>query len=137
MFLQEPIAGVGLGQFQARFVTGQYSHSDIIETLSTTGIVGFLLYQSFFVLLLVRLRRLLRMTRDPLERYQYKTMALAIVVIILFGLGGPHINSQPVFTFLATLSAYTWTKLHERRGGQVARPLGPQDPDLPRTQFRR
>lgn len=115
MFRANPIAGVGLGQFQAMFATGQYSHSDIVESLSTTGFVGFILYQSFYVLLLLRLRVLALLSQSHEERYQYRTMALAIFVIVLFGLGGVHMNSQPIFVFLATVSAYTWTRLHQKR----------------------
>jgi O-antigen ligase len=115
MFRNHPFAGVGLGQYKVLFATGAYSHSDIIEPLATTGGVGFLLYQSFYLILLVRLRKLYLATRDRGEQYRLKVMGLGMLVILLFGLGMPHICIQPVFIYLATLSAYTWTKLHEAR----------------------
>jgi len=113
MFGANPIAGVGLGQFKVYFPTGAYSHSDIIEPLATTGGIGFLLYQSFYVILLIRLRKLYVMTRDIGEQYRLKVMGLGMILILLFGLGMPHICTQPVFIYLAVISAYTWTKLHE------------------------
>jgi len=115
MFANHPITGVGLGQFKVHFQTGAYSHSDIIEPLSTTGALGFILYESFYIILLIRLRRIFLLLRDPTEQYRVKALMMLVVVILLFGLGGPHITAQPVFVLLATLSAYSWTKLHELR----------------------
>ena len=43
MFIRHPVCGVGLNNFGAHFVTGQYSHSDYIEPLATTGVIGFVL----------------------------------------------------------------------------------------------
>ena len=132
MFRENPIAGVGLGQFQTVFITGQYSHSDIIEPLATTGGVGILLYQSFYYILLFRLFKLLRLTRAPVDQYRFKVLIVSLIVILLFGLGSPNINSQPVFLYLATLSAYTWTKLHELRAG-VGAAMGLQPRPSPQT----
>jgi O-antigen ligase len=136
MFRSQPITGVGLGQFQALFVTGQYSHSDFVESLSTTGLVGMILYQGVYVLLIVRLRALIKLARDHAARYEYRTMLLAIVVIILFGLGGVHMNSQPIFTFLSALSAYTWTRLHEAKANMHLFAAGPALRGMPRVGVR-
>lgn len=117
MFRSSPITGVGLGHFMVNFFTHQYSHSDYIEPLATTGAVGFLLYQSFYVILMVRLRAILRRARDQIERYEIKNMILGMVAILLYGLGGPHFGSQMVFLYLALLSAYTFTIMQEQRAG--------------------
>jgi O-Antigen ligase len=121
MFLGSPIAGVGLGQFEFYYDKRSYSHSDIIEPLATTGGIGFILYESFYVILLVRLRKLIRWTRDENERYRLKLMVLMILSILCFGLGGPHILSQNTFVILITISAYTWARLQEKKvdGGRL------------------
>lgn len=124
MVAQAPVAGVGLGQFVMHYSRLVYSHSDLIESLSTTGIVGFILYQSFYVVLLVRLRRLIRLCRNEVERYRLKTMVLAIISALLFGLGSPHVTSPMTFLLLVTISAFTWTRYQELRAGRGPMPMG-------------
>jgi putative inorganic carbon (hco3(-)) transporter len=51
LFLEAPVAGVGLGNFNLRSEMGSYSHSDGAEILSNTGIVGFALYVGALVIL--------------------------------------------------------------------------------------
>ncbi|MGH7456175.1 MAG: O-antigen ligase family protein, partial [bacterium] len=50
MIKNNPIFGVGLGNFQALSRVGTESHSDYIEIAACTGIVGFLLHFSIYVL---------------------------------------------------------------------------------------
>jgi O-antigen ligase len=117
MFLQSPIVGVGLGQFPFHYSRMSYSHSDIIEPLATTGVVGFMLYQGFYFIMLIRLRKLIHWARDEYERYRLKCMVLMIICILLYGLGGPHVLSLNTFVILATISAYSWTRLQEIKNG--------------------
>jgi O-antigen ligase len=51
LFLEAPVAGVGLGNFNLRSEMGSYSHSDAAEVLSSTGLVGFGLYAGALVVL--------------------------------------------------------------------------------------
>ncbi len=111
LFSENPIFGIGLGNFSARSKYGKYSHSDMIESLACTGLIGFLLYQSFYVILVFRLIRLIRSTENLYSKYRLKLMLLGIVTVLFIGLGTPHYSSQPVFMILACISAYTW-KLH-------------------------
>lgn len=120
MFSEKPIMGFGLGQFQATHWSGLYSHSDPIEVLSTTGAVGFFLYEGVFVILIVRLWRLQRLAMDPLEQYRLKMMMMGNAIILFVGLGTVHTTSQFAFIYIATLSAYTWTRVHEVRSGASA-----------------
>lgn len=43
-----PIFGIGINNYRELYKHGLYSHSDYIESLTSTGIVGFLLYQLFY-----------------------------------------------------------------------------------------
>jgi len=54
LFYDNPVMGVGLNNYREYFYTGQYSHSDYIESLSSTGLVGFILYQLSYLILLVK-----------------------------------------------------------------------------------
>lgn len=107
MFIAHPIFGVGLNNFRFHFWTGQYSHSDYIEALATTGIVGFVLYHSVYVFVLFRALRLQRAMDDITTRYRLRMVAITIATIMLIGLGAPHYASQDVFVMVAAFSVYT------------------------------
>lgn len=113
MFLDNPIFGVGLGHFQVHFVTGQYSHSNYIEPLATTGLIGFILFQAMFFLPLWRLMRMIRHETQPLELYQLKMMSVILCTILIIGLGAPFYSSQIVFIIITTISTYTWLRNNE------------------------
>lgn len=108
MFLHHPIFGVGLNNFGKYFYTGQYSHSDYMEPLATTGLVGFAFYQAFYVILFLRTRRLLKVVTDPGVRYKLKMILIGLGAIMVIGFGAPHYTSQAVFLLLLAFSVYTW-----------------------------
>ncbi|MCX6917268.1 MAG: O-antigen ligase family protein [Verrucomicrobia bacterium] len=85
MFSEHPICGVGIQNFGAHFWRRTYSHSDLIEPLATTGLAGFLLYQSFYFLILYRATRILMLTRDETVRYRLKMILIGTLVIMLIG----------------------------------------------------
>ena len=107
MFSEHPVFGVGLNNFGVHFVTGQYSHSNLIEPLATTGLIGFLLYQAFYILVFFRAWRLLRVVRAPLDRYRLRMVLIGIVTINLIGLGSPLYTSSSVHLLLVAFSVFT------------------------------
>ncbi len=107
VFLEKPVAGVGINNFGQYYRTGQYSHSDYIEPLATTGGVGFLLYHAFYLFLLVRILRLLRLLEGPIDKYLTKMVGIALLTIMFIGLGTPHYTSQPTFILLTAISVFT------------------------------
>jgi len=108
LFLNYPLFGVGLNNFGVYFYSGQYSHSDLIEPLATTGLPGFLLYESFYLLLILRVRRLLKVVRDQEQRYRLKMVLLGVMSILVIGLGAPHYTTAPVFLLLTAFSVFTF-----------------------------
>lgn len=52
LFLENPIFGGGWGYFAERSGLGVYSHSNFIEILITFGLSGFLLYYSYYAIVL-------------------------------------------------------------------------------------
>jgi O-antigen ligase len=107
MFREHPVCGVGLNNFGYYFPTGQYSHSDYMEPLATTGLPGFILYQSFYVFVILRAFRLMRVVQSPNTLHHLKMIVIGIGAIMLIGIGAPHYGSQKVFILLTTFSAYT------------------------------
>ncbi len=119
LFGEHPVFGVGLNNFGAHFVTGQYSHSDIIEPLATTGLIGFLLYQAFYVLVLVRAWRLLGIVHASVERYRLRIVLIGMLAIVIIGLGAPHYTNTPVYLLLTAFSVYT-ARLKEQYAAALA-----------------
>lgn len=113
MVLAHPIAGVGLGHFEYYYWAGAYSHSDYIEPLSCTGLVGFLLYHSFNGFLLMRVLRLRRRVRNNNDKYILNAILLSLCVHFLLGLGAPYWCGQRSAMLLTTFVTYTW--MLERR----------------------
>lgn len=61
MVAERPLVGVGLYQYAPQSYYDKYAHNDYVEVAATTGIVGFLVYYSIFLLTawrLVSVRRL-------------------------------------------------------------------------------
>jgi len=70
LFYDHPIAGVGLNNYKEFFYTGQYSHSDYVESLASTGLVGFVIYQLAFLLLIFKsLKGFLKKGIDKASRF--------------------------------------------------------------------
>lgn len=107
IFRKYPVCGVGLGNFVNYYWLGEYSHSDYIEPLATTGLIGFLLYHSFNIFLLLRTLRLIRRVRDPVVLYRLKMVIISIVVNMFLGTGSPHATSQHVYLLLTFFCVYT------------------------------
>lgn len=108
MFKAHPIAGVGLGHFQVLYWRNAYSHSDYMEPLACTGLIGFILYHSFNFFLFKRLLKLYRTVRTRDERYTIGVMMLTVTVHLLLGFGAPYWSSQRPFIMLTIFVAYTW-----------------------------
>jgi len=123
---ENPIAGVGLGHFLLYNPSGQVSHSDYIESLTGTGIVGFVLYQSMKVILLFRLLRLKRIVQHPYERYVIQILLLMWINIVLSGVGF-HLYTDYQFVILTTtLITYSWVWEKQIQGLlSHGRPLDP------------
>ena len=85
-FLEKPLLGYGYNGFSALFyrLTGieVYSHNNFIEMLVNSGIVGFCIYYSLTIFILIRLRKPALQNKEPLA-------------LVFF-----------VFTIVATLSDY-------------------------------
>ncbi len=96
---EDPVFGVGLGQFAEASGTGFYAHGDWIEVLSTTGVPGFLFYVGGMIAVG---RRLIRQTGLRLRAGMEDTVRgalLALFVILVTGaITWPHsLTPQSMF----------------------------------------
>lgn len=108
MISKKPIFGIGLNNFSESSKTGLYSHSDYIEVAANTGIIGFILYFSIYVILWFRLRRIKKNTVDAQLLQIIGVLKASILTILIFGIGKPHINSKLTWIYLSAVAGYTW-----------------------------
>ena len=128
MFLEHPIAGVGLGHFMLYFWLPMYSHSDYMEPLACTGLVGFLIYHSFYWIIIYRIVKLRSKSRDTNMRYKLGLMMLTLSIVLLWGVGTPHWPDAIILSLLLTYGTYAWvldkkafTVLPNRRSEIISR----------------
>ena len=85
IFLDNPLIGRGLGQFGVASQTGYFSHNEIVEILATTGLPGFFLYYSVYVMSWLRLSWSLRYLSDPTVRFRINMARLMLLVLLFSG----------------------------------------------------
>lgn len=90
-----PWTGVGLGNFgtKTRALVGgeeSYSHSDYVEVLATTGVVGALLYLPIYLVWWRRLARIAKTSADPEILYQARHGQAVLLVMLVLGFGVPN-----------------------------------------------
>jgi O-antigen ligase len=105
MVLSNPIYGVGLGNFVANSNLKAYSHSDLMEILATTGIVGLLLYLSIYSIFIKRIFFILKNNSNEIINYKMYISLLIILTLFLIGLGRPHFIDIFTIPFLFILIA--------------------------------
>jgi len=108
MFLKYPVTGVGLQNFAKYSKWGYYSHSDYIEVASTTGIIGFILYFSIYIVLLKRINYLKRHISDEEIRYTINVLQVFIITMLILGLGRPNFLEVASCYPLAAVIGYTF-----------------------------
>ncbi len=124
--IDHPIFGLGLGGFAMNRLgttrTGEMmiSHSTISETLSCTGIPGFLFYfgSRLALYLLIRRTRML-----PLTQYDRGVVNMAFPffwVLCLFDLVAMTYQHRLIWPILGTLCGYLWNLNRQHRSDTVA-----------------
>lgn len=90
LFYEDPVTGVGLGNYLFLSGTHAYAHSDYMETLSTTGLVGFLLHFAIYFLLWRRQSALFRLRLDDRTQYLAGLNKAILVTVLLIAVGVPN-----------------------------------------------
>lgn len=108
MFLSNPVAGVGLGNFTVHSSFQLYSHSDYAEILSTTGFVGFTLYFPIYIILWRRIIRIRKKSNDAKIKYQMGLYKALLLTILAIGIGAPNFLMIHVWFLLALMIGHTY-----------------------------
>lgn len=108
LFSDNPFFGVGFDNYRHHAPFKMYSHNDFIESLTSTGLIGFVLYQIFWVIILIRTYKLIKIAKNNENRFYLGMIIIGTITLKVIGLG-QILYLQPVaMIILATLSAYTW-----------------------------
>lgn len=108
IIMENPLFGVGLGNFAVLSKHRLYSHSDYIEVASSTGIIGFCIYFTVYLQLWRRLGRVKKRLHGYFIQYNIGLAKAAIITILVLALGRPNIYSNATWVFLSSLIGYFW-----------------------------
>ena len=118
MIAENPIFGVGLGNFQVRSSLFAESHSDYIEVAATTGIIGFIIYFSIYVVLWVRLNKIQNYFKNDTILYNIGIIKANIITILVLATGKPNYRAIITWIFLASVIGYTGS-LDKKRKDEI------------------
>lgn len=100
LFIENPLFGYGLNNYQLFHWSGLYSHNNYIEVLVSLGIIGFVVYYSVFInstFILIKKRKYLR----PI----HFLLAFSILSSFVFGYGMVEFYSKDVWIFMGVMLA--------------------------------
>lgn len=109
VWMSHPLLGVGWNNFRYNNSLGLYAHNNYYETLASLGIVGFLLYYSIHLRVLVHL-----FTKRKKETVPYSQMVSGVVFAMLF----LEIGALPIYSREVMLLYLTILASYERISGQ-------------------
>jgi O-antigen ligase len=108
-FLASPLYGVGLGNFALTHGEGAYTHSDFMEVLASTGLVGFVLYVAIYVLLWRRLSRCQARSRGSSAEVVYRlgSYKAALAGFLFISVGSPSFLYPPAWVILGAIVGHS------------------------------
>lgn len=107
-FIENPVTGLGLLNFRVHSRYGVEVHSDYMQPLVTTGIPGFVLYFSCYLILWFRLSRIRRISKDKISFYDAGLYKAIVINYFWLGIGQPNYSAFPKMLLLATIIGWSF-----------------------------
>jgi O-antigen ligase len=98
-----PIIGIGLDNFRFYSSTSMPSHSDYMEILSGTGLVGFILYFLVYFIAIRKILKKMKFDRNSADRIKASVLYAALISILVVALGKWNYNHPLTYIFVASL----------------------------------
>ncbi|MCX5685061.1 MAG: O-antigen ligase family protein [Planctomycetota bacterium] len=122
-FVQSPIVGVGLNNARVYTSSRNPVHSEYAELAADTGIVGFILYFSMYVILWRRVGKIIKHAADPEIVRNAKFIRAFLVIVLLLNLGRWNFDSKAFWIIFGSLAGYSnvvWKSLRPQAGAPAA-----------------
>ncbi|PWH86414.1 O-antigen ligase family protein [Brumimicrobium oceani] len=108
LFADNPIFGVGLNNYRVYFFSGQYSHSDYVESLTSTGLFGFIIYQFVYIMAIIKSYKLSKIIMDKQVRFNLLFCTLIVITTKIIGLGIILYNSPSAMIIMVGVIGYVY-----------------------------
>lgn len=115
MFKESPLYGVGLSQFKARSAFNSYSHSLYMELLSTTGLGGFLIMLTFYIVIFRRIQKLKKVIKNTDVLYKLNFSTAVLLGLAIFGLFNVSFLDIVIMLQFAVVAGYSSYLVHQYR----------------------
>lgn len=89
-FYEKPLFGIGFNHYRLLSVYKTYSHSTYAEIISTTGIIGTIIYFSAYVVIVYNLYKLYRKTKGTIIGLKSLQYIILMITMLALGLGAIH-----------------------------------------------
>lgn len=113
---ESPATGFGLDNFRVVAGSGHYAHSNIMELLISTGIIGFLLYNLIYLSLAVKLFRLRKVNWRRKHYNQYIMTVTLLFIYVLYDLAMVSYYEKLSWLILTGIIGSTYLLTMERPG---------------------
>lgn len=137
---ESPVFGLGLGGFalhrlgKTRTGHGHYSHTSVAETLSTTGLPGFLFYFASLFVLFQLVRRVRKLDLPKEERLVANMIMSMLAMIISFNAVAIVDTHRLIWPLCGAFAAYLWN-IQQKYAASPIRPGLGTFAALPRRGF--
>lgn len=115
---KHPVLGVGLDRFRYYDQYSYAAHSDYVALIGETGVPGFILYFSAYLIVLARLRRAMKTSRNRESVFRCHLFWSSLITILLVALGRWNYHHIPTYVLLAMAGRYA-----TKAANITARPL--------------
>src|SRR5690606_19279128 len=99
--------GIGLSQFPLYSSHHAMAHSEYMELLATTGLIGLILMMYFYYILIKKNLSIRKVIKDPNILYRLNLSNAIIVSILIFGLFRANFLDILTMIQLAFIAGYT------------------------------
>jgi O-antigen ligase len=107
MFKRSPFYGIGLSQFPLYSSHHAIAHSEYMELLATTGLIGLILMMYFYYILIKKNLSIRKVIKDPIIVYRLNLSNAIIASILVFGFFRANFLDILTMVQLAFIAGYT------------------------------
>lgn len=107
MIKNNPLMGVGLGNFTANSSEGYFAHNDYLEITATLGIIGLLIYLYYWFCIAARIHLLLRLQLTINDKLKLLLVVLGIINYYITGIFKPLFIDLFFMFYMSILFAET------------------------------